>query len=155
MADPADTGEPEDADERQWRGLGPRGDRKPSTYDRTVGTWVRYNREALGTARVPVADELTRRHPDEPWQEQRLARLENAIQRVTLTDLLNVLEALGVPPRLFFQQAGIVPAGGGVEEAINGAPELSGYERLNLAREYRRAAERSAHSAGPPEPPVD
>lgn len=137
MADNGDTAPDTAKPKRRGRGRGIKGERVPTELDRRVGTWVRHNREAVGISMRDLAAQLTARHLASPWQESRVKRVELAESRLTYDDVHAILDALDVPPRLFYQQAGIVTLPDTLEEAILSDPHLDARDRRRLAGSYR------------------
>ncbi|MPY95970.1 MAG: helix-turn-helix domain-containing protein [Acidimicrobiia bacterium] len=119
------------------RGEGKRGDRSITELDRRIGGWVRHNREAIGISMRDLAAQLTARHPQAPWQESRVKRVELAQSRLTYDDVHAILDALGVSPTLVYQQAELVERSSTTEQAILADPELSSRDRGVLLRTYQ------------------
>lgn len=116
---------------------GRRGDRSATELDRTVGTAIRQFRDDLGLTRDQVNAVLNGRHPAEPWDDARLARIEGGVKRITIVDAWRVIDALGVRRGLFAKKSGLVETEHTVEEVILGDPKLTARDRGSMLRFYQ------------------
>lgn len=137
---------------RAGRGTGQRTPKPAGPIDRRIGAVAQQLCDAKGWSYQDLANRIRPAFQGETWDKSRAGRFLRGSRRVTVTELADILRALDVSPRWFYEEAEIIrsksrdPASGDVTAAIMVDQSIDAQTRQAFVRQYEwaRNAQRQA-----------